>query len=401
MIPWASFTGRDASYTDLQFPLRESILMSHAGPPLNLEQEFEDNPMLANASERRFALSQFDHSHYDIETEHIEAIESALTQLSTFFDRKGLFMPSPHVPSSPCKDDLLGLTGIVTDTFAIPEFLLDAPTSPSAESALPTKGFSFSDRPEAPRPNSLSTSTRLSISSLIHHHDPTTAPTATFAQATTPITVDSAPSPSGLDDSHLDPDRPHTLTLNPNYEHRDMNTLFKTSDDQLTSTLTHRVSSRSIYSSAIPLSHQTRTRKPYRMRRSSRSRSNLRDNQSETIRKAMIAEEESRRRDMEKIGETWRAMKQKEEGETTQLKRGEDARMLLDMKHERCNEQEGEDDDEERGGRKKSKFEHQRQQEQLGHVTSFSPRLQDVRDWEGTEANYGWERYGKYDRGLS
>ena len=396
MIPWASFTGRDACYTDLQFPLYENILLSHAGPPLDLKQEFGDSSMLDNASERRFAYSQLSSPLHDIANEHMEAIENTLTHLTTFFEKNGLFMASPRIPSSSSyEDDLQGLTADVMDEIEIPEFHLDASAMSSTYSSPQTPEPPATSRTHSRRSVSSHPSNRLSISSLIHA-DSSPAQIVSAAQAMTPITVDSFPSPVALDKSHL-----NATTFN--FDHYrdssssiDYNHLFDTSDSEIVNELSTLVRSRNAYNNPyfttpanVPLALQSRTHKSARMRRSSRSRARRPHSRSEAIRKAMIAEEETRRIEMERIGQTWRVMKQKEEEEQERQSAEDDARLLLSMTD--CYDDQHLDEKNHHGGRKRVKL------EQGNHVTSKMLRLSEGRQ----EELFAAERYNKYDRGPS
>ncbi|RMZ90864.1 hypothetical protein DV736_g1913, partial [Chaetothyriales sp. CBS 134916] len=125
MIPWSSFTGANPHYTDEQFPLRESLLLSHFSATATRISEYEESPMLNNACERRFVLSQFDQLRDHFNAEHIDDIESTIDQLLAYYKYHSPFKPLAYLPASPKKSDLAGLTDTAPPAAGVPEFHLD------------------------------------------------------------------------------------------------------------------------------------------------------------------------------------------------------------------------------------------------------------------------------------
>ena len=136
---WALLADRYRGYTDLVYLACKSLLQRHTTPDLRMECLYEASSMLAQASERRFALSQVNHLTYNFQNDHVKKIGSALALLFDFFYDKDLYMASPFMPGSPWADDncLQGISPLYLETNNIPEFILGDPVM-SVSSSIST-----------------------------------------------------------------------------------------------------------------------------------------------------------------------------------------------------------------------------------------------------------------------
>ncbi|RMD39169.1 hypothetical protein DV735_g5960, partial [Chaetothyriales sp. CBS 134920] len=159
MIPWSSFSGADPHYTDEQFPLRQSLLLSNFSATATRISEYEESPMLNNACERRFALSQLNRWGSRFNAEHVNDIESTIEHLLNYYKNHAPFAPRLCRPVSPQRNDLAGLTDTTPSTVEVPALHLNSNSTPPP-SPTPTPG-------RARTPSSSSATSSGSISNIV------------------------------------------------------------------------------------------------------------------------------------------------------------------------------------------------------------------------------------------
>ncbi|RMZ79159.1 hypothetical protein DV738_g3538, partial [Chaetothyriales sp. CBS 135597] len=147
MIPWSSFSGANPQYTDEHFPLRQSLLLSNFSTTATRISEYEESPMLNNACERRFALSQVNRWGSRFNAEHIHDIENTISHLLSYYKHHAPLTPRICPPVSPQRSDLAGLTDASPSTDQVPPFHLESTTPPHSPS--PDRTGKQSSSPEA------------------------------------------------------------------------------------------------------------------------------------------------------------------------------------------------------------------------------------------------------------